>query len=284
MLERYEIIQEVVNKINWPKEPDYTDEGKEIFNAGIDKVDGYLADLAHLLDALGLFRQTQSAYLANVGIAYTIFAASQTRTQKYHQKGVALAQEWLNKAKTGKEDDQEILVMQMFIDANNGKDLEFIAHRNLVEKINPNNFHAHLAALNYKCKKKSLASTEEQYEKTIQLAKTKNQQFQTHWCMAQHYLFAVVSMRELARFVKEPWRDTVLPYAKKGQNIFKRLEPLVSENTWYWHSYCMLYFYTDRFLKAARYNKKALKIEQTGRALEIKRKLLTRMSVFYYLV
>jgi hypothetical protein len=180
-------------------------------------------------------------------------------------------------------DCPEIRFVQLFIDTHRRNTLHFIVHTNELEAIEAAKFHAQLAKLHFLSSRRSLKATEEQYRKSQGLASTNNQHLQVHWRMAQYYLFAVVGLRAVGRFAGEPWRKDVAPFAQKGRQAFEQASKCIPNSPGLWHSYSLLELESGHPWRAARYNKKSIRLRPSRRAIEIRERLLKRIWFLYYL-
>ncbi len=111
----------LLEKINWPATEAATEQGRQSFLVGLEKVDAYSGDPNQLTAALKTFVTGGSRPFAYAGVAYTLIAASQEKDGSYFSGGLEAAMDWLEKAQDLEPDVWEINILEPLIYVHNGR-------------------------------------------------------------------------------------------------------------------------------------------------------------------
>lgn len=111
----------LLNKINWPAEVTATEQGRQSFLVGLEKVDAYSGNPNQLTAALKTFVAGGSRPYAFAGTAYTLIAASREKDGSYAQGGLEAAWEWLSQAQDMEPDVVEINMIEPLFYVHNGR-------------------------------------------------------------------------------------------------------------------------------------------------------------------
>ena len=111
----------LLEKINWPADETATEQGRQSFLVGLEKVDDYSGDPNQLTAALKTFVTGGSRPFAYAGVAYTLIAASQEKDGSYFSSGLDAAMDWLEKAQDLEPDVWEINMLEPLIYVHNGR-------------------------------------------------------------------------------------------------------------------------------------------------------------------
>ena len=84
----------LLEKINWPTTEAATEQGRQSFLVGLEKVDDYSGDPTQLTAALKTFVTGGSLPFAYAGVAYTLIAASEEKDGSYDAGGLEAAMDW----------------------------------------------------------------------------------------------------------------------------------------------------------------------------------------------
>ncbi len=147
--------------------------------------------------------------------------------------------------------------------------------------VTDDHFHVQLAKLSYRCNSQSLKLAVDQYEKLLNIARTKNQQLLAHRRMSEHYMWAMAAFRAIAETTGESPDALLAKYGSKAEEVFARMAPLSQDDPWFWHNYSIVYMIRNRYWRAARCNKKALSLMNFPAARNVQQKLKKKLSFLY---
>ena len=88
----------LLEKVNWPTNPAATEQGRQSYLVGLEKVDAYGGDPNQLTAALKTFVTGGSRPFAYAGAVYTLIAAAEEKDGRYDAEGLDIAMAWLEKA------------------------------------------------------------------------------------------------------------------------------------------------------------------------------------------
>ena len=111
----------LLEKINWPSTADATEQGRQSYLVGLEKVDAYEGDPNQLTAALKTFVTGASQPYAFAGAAYVLIAASREKDGSYVEEGLDIAMDWLEKAQELAPDVVEINMLEPLIYVYNGR-------------------------------------------------------------------------------------------------------------------------------------------------------------------
>ena len=105
----------VLKKMEWPTGPTATHLGYTVYEAGLRKLEEYDTDPSVLAAALKILQSGDSMVYANAGIAATLIAASEEADGTYYQRGLDIAQNWLESAQDAEPELVEVNVWEAYI-------------------------------------------------------------------------------------------------------------------------------------------------------------------------
>jgi len=111
----------VLEKIPWPEQPVATDQGRQAYTIGLEKVDSFDGDPQQLTAALRTFQSGSSQPFAFAGVAYTLIAAAKEKDGSYDQAGLEAAMDWLEKAQEMEPDLLTINFIEALIYIHSGR-------------------------------------------------------------------------------------------------------------------------------------------------------------------
>ena len=111
----------LLEKINWPATTAATEQGRQSYLVGLEKVDSYSGDPNQLTAALKTFVTGGSQPFAFAGVAYTLIAAAQEKDGSYAPDGLEAAMSWLEKAQDLEPDVLEINMLEPLVYVHNGR-------------------------------------------------------------------------------------------------------------------------------------------------------------------
>lgn len=235
-----EQLNELIHKVEWPRENTLTAESQAIYEQGIDTLNMYRGHPQVLLDALKIFQKCGSQAYAAAGCAYALILSAYESGDNYSVEGLELARTWLIKAQELAPNHVEI----DFIEADLYIQLKEYENARLVldqlDQTTPQHFYVCLSELYYWYAQRQQEQYQTWYDLALPQATNKTRQI----CLLSRAAGFFLAVQE--------WKKVI--------GVYRNLAALDPEDPWMWHNLSLAYYHLERYDKAQQANQKALEI------------------------
>lgn len=247
-----------LDKMPVPDVEEATNQGRQTYEIGLEKVDEYKGDPKTLLAALRIFQTCNSQPYTFAGVAYSLITASREQDGSYHQEGLDAAMLWLEKAQALAPDIVIINMIEAFVYVYGGRFEDARLVLDYLLDIEPNNLYLMQAEIAYWQRQKKLDEAVKWYQKAIDTADNVPRKLHLRNSLGDCYL--------------ELGQD------EKALEIYQEAIHFSKENPWLWHNISIIYFNQEDYKEASRYNKVALKLLDFPEAREMETEIKARMG------
>lgn len=250
-----------IKKIEWPAATQATLLGRQTYEVGLDKVNGFRGDPKVLASALHTFQTGNSLPYAYAGAAYTLLAAAREPDGSYAQSGLEAAMAWLEKAQELTPDLVEVNVVEAFIYIYSKRYQDARLILDYLMEQDPTNHYLLTAEIAFWENQGEVQEAIRWYYKAIKAAESVPQRVRLR--------------RELG--------DCLLKFGleDKALEVYKDVVNFDQKNGWLWHNMSVAYWRQQNYKEAARCNKKALSLIDIPQARQmadaLKKKIDTGM-------
>ena len=230
-----------LQKMKWPRIQATSEQGRQTYDMGLDKVDMFRDDAKVLASALRTFQAGDSEPYAFAGVAYTLLAAAKEENGRYHPEGLQLSLSWLEKAQASEPDVVSINFIEslIYIYEDRLEDARLIL--DYLGQQDPANYHLLVSEMLYWIRRGEITQVEAAFQAASEASVTVPQRLRLRSKLAQFYL-------------QEGMLD-------KAQASFKEAIHFDQKNYAMWHDLSRVYFQQENMEEAAKANKQALKIK-----------------------
>jgi tetratricopeptide (TPR) repeat protein len=247
----------VLRVTKWPESVEATQQGRQVYFVGLDKVEEFADDPKSLTSALRTFQSGESRPYAYAGVAYTLVRASLEKDGSYSQEGLDASLGWLEKAQELAPDLLEINMIEAFIYIYGSRIEDARIILDYLETIDATDYHVLMAEAAYWSQQRKMKETVYWLEKAIAEADTVPRKLR----------------------LKAKMGDIYLSYGmdEKAVEVYKEAVHFAKENPRLWHKLSIAYWRLEDYDEAARCNNRALSLrEDYPEALNMKASLKER--------
>ncbi len=138
-----------LEKMEWPQLRDATEQGRQAYMVGLERLDEYDGDVKLLSSALRAFQSGNSRPYACAGVSYTLLVAAQESDGSYAPLGLAESMKWLEQAQELAPDIVEVNVIEAMIYAGHGRYEDARLVLDYLQDIDPANYQLAKAEIAY---------------------------------------------------------------------------------------------------------------------------------------
>ena len=237
-----EKMMPVLQATKWPETIEATQQGRQAYMVGLDKVDQFSEDPKILTSALRTFQSGESRPYALAGVAYVLCLASIEKDGSYSEAGLNVSLEWLEKAQALAPDLLEINMIEAFIYVYSGRYEDARIILDYLEAIDGTDYYVLTAEAAYWFKQRKLDETITWLQRAISEAETVPRKLRLRAKMGDCYL----------TFGKN----------ENALEVYKEAIHFAKENPSLWHKMSVAYWRLEDYDEAARCNKRALSLRE----------------------
>lgn len=230
-----------IRKMQWPETTTASELGRQAYEIGIDKADGYVNDPKDLAAALRTFQTGQSLPYAYAGVSYTLVKASREQDGTYSQTGLDEALNWLEKAQELDPDVLEINVVEALIYVYSSRFDDARLVLDYLEAIDDRNYYVLKAEIAFWQEQGKLDETVRWYEQTINTAETVPRKLRLRRDLGDLYL-------RHKRY-------------EKAIDVYREAVHFAKEDPRLWHNMSVAYWQIGDYQEAERCNQHALELQ-----------------------
>lgn len=230
-----------LKKMKWPSVQAATEQGRQTYEMGLDKVDMFRDDAKVLASALRTFQAGDSEPYAFAGVAYTLIAAAREENGRYHPDGLKLALSWLEKAQASEPDIVGINFIESLIYIYGARLEDARLILDYLGRQEPTNYYLLVSEMLYWIQQGDLAQMNIAFQAASEASITVPQRLRLRAKTAQFYLQQGM-LDEAQAAIKE-----AIHFDKKNYAL--------------WHDLSRVYFQQKEMEEASKANEQALKIK-----------------------
>ncbi len=229
-------------KMNWPKDPHVSEQGRQMFLVGMEKLDGYTGDTKLLSAALHTFETGDSLPYAFTGVAYALVLASQEKDGTFSHRGLEEAKKWLEQAQDAAPDILEINVIEALVYTYDGREDDARLILDYLQKQDPNNFRLLRAEVAYWKRQQDTEQTVYWFNKAAAAADNVPQRLGIRAKLGDYYL-------------EQGMLDEAL-------SVYQEAKHFDNKNAALWHKVSVIYWQQENYEEAEHSNQQALRIQK----------------------
>lgn len=248
-----------LQKMKWPRIQATTEQGRQTYEMGLDKVDMYRDDPKILASALRTFQAGDSEPYAFAGVAYTLLAAAQEDNGRYDTDSLQLALSWLEKAQASEPDVVGINFIEalIYIYEERLDDARLIL--DYLHQQDASNYYAQVAEMLYWIHRGDESQVEAAFQAASAASVTVPQRLRLRAKLAHFYL-----------------QHSKL---NRAEASYKEAIHFDQKNYALWHDLSQVYWQQENLQEAAKANKQALQLKPDyGEALAMEEQIKKAMG------
>lgn len=230
-----------LEKMEWPQSLEASEQGRQAYMVGLERLDEYNGDVKMLSAALRTFQTGGSRPYACAGVAYTLVIASQESDGSFAPQGLDEAMKWLEQAQESAPDILEINVIESLVYTGYGRYSDARLVLDYLQEDDPHNYQLLKAELAYWKRQEDVDTAVYWFNKTAEAADNVPQRLRTRVKLADYYL-------------EHGLLDEALP-------IYKEAVHFDHNNVVLWHKISMIYWQQENFEEAERSNQQLLRLQ-----------------------
>ncbi|WP_420628556.1 tetratricopeptide repeat protein [Candidatus Leptofilum sp.] len=248
----------LLDKINWPATEAATEQGRQSFLVGLEKVDAYGGNPNQLTAALKTFVTGGSRPYAYAGTAYTVIAASQEKDGNYTPDGLAAAKAWLDKAQDLEPDVVEINMLEPLLYVHNGRLEDARLVLDYLHDLSHADYYLYRIEVDYWQAMDDLEKTVEWFGKTADVASTVPQRLAMRRQLADFY------------YDQKMWEEAKVAYREALH--FDNSNPLI------WHKLSIVHWQLEDVDEADKCNQQTLRLKDFPAARQMEARIKEKKS------
>jgi tetratricopeptide (TPR) repeat protein len=236
-----EKILPALEKMDWPQNPEVTEQGRQAYTVGLERLDEYDGDTKLLSAALRTFQSGNSRPYACAGVAYTLVVASREGDGRYSARGLAEAMKWLEQAQEAAPDILEINVIEALVYTYGGRYDDARLVLDYLDEMDPGNFQLLKAEVAYWQHQGEAEETVSWFNKAAEAADNVPQRLRMRAKLGDYYLEHNMFDEALA--------------------VYKEAVHFDNKNVALWHKISAAYWQQENIEEADMANQYALRLQ-----------------------
>ncbi len=240
----------LMEQAKWPQSPAATQQGRQTYLMGLDKVDEFKGNPKVLASALRIFLTGDSAPYAYAGAAYTLVTASREGDGRHDPDGLAAAMSYLEKAQELEPDVVDINTIEALIYTYDGRLDDARLVLEYLQGQDPRDYYLMKAEIAYWQQLGDMEQTIYWFNQAADTAVNIPQRLRLRGQLADFYMNADQYDEALAVYKEAVQHD-------KNNYVF-------------WHKMSIIYWKQADYEESARANQQALRLQDfpAGRKME----------------
>lgn len=230
-----------LEKMGWPQLPEATEQGRQAYMVGLERLDEYDGDVKLLTSALRAFQSGNSKPYACAGVAYTLLVAAQESDGSYAPAGLAESMKWLEQAQDLAPDILEINVIEAMIYAGHGRDQDARLVLDYLQEVDPYSYQLAKAEIVYWKHQGDVEQSVHWYNEAAKAADNVPQRLRMRARLADYYF----EQHQLA----------------EALSIYKEAIHFDNQNVRLWHKISLIYWQQENIDEAEKVNQQALRLQ-----------------------
>lgn len=248
----------LLDKVNWPNTPVATEQGRQSYLVGLEKVDASSGDPNQLTAALRTFATGGSQPFAFAGVAYTLIAAAREKDGSYAPNGLEAAMAWLEKAQDLEPDVFEINMLEVLIYVHNGRLEDARTVLDYLHDLNPSNYYLYRIEVAYWQSMGDLEQTVHWFGQAAEAAGTVPQRLAMRAQLADFY------------FAQKMWEEAKATYQQALH--------FDNSNVIIWHKLSIVHWQLEDVDEAEKCNQQTLRLKDFPAARQLEEAIKKKKS------
>lgn len=248
----------LLEKVNWPATAAATEQGRQSYLVGLEKVDAYSGDPNQLTAALKTFVTGGSQPFAYAGVAYVLITAAQEKEGGYDLDGLEVAMDWLEKAQDLEPDVLEINMLEPLIYVHNGRLEDARIVLDYLHELSPSDYHLYRIEVAYWQAVGDLPQTIEWFDQAAQAAITVPQRLAMRGQLADFY------------FQQKMWAE--------AKDVYQEVLHFDNSNPTLWHKLSVTHWQLEDIEEAEKCNQQTLRLKDFPAARQLEEQIKKKKS------
>jgi tetratricopeptide (TPR) repeat protein len=231
----------VLEKMDWPQLPEATEQGRQAYMVGLERLDEYDGDVKLLSSALRAFQSGNSKPYACAGVAYTVLVAAQESDGRYPTAGLDESMKWLEQAQNLAPDIVEINVIEALIYTGYGRDEDARLVLDYLQEMDPGNYQLAKAEIAFWRHLGGVEETVHWFNEAAKAADNVPQRLRMRARLADYYF-------------EQHMLDEALTIYKEAIHFDNHNIPL-------WHKISLIYWQKEDVEEAEKVNQQTLRLQ-----------------------
>lgn len=243
----------LLQKVKWSTTAVATEQGRQAYFVGLEKVDAYSGDPNQLTAALRTFATGNSQPFAFAGVAYTLIAASREKDGSYAPDGLEAAMEWLEKAQDLEPDVFEINMLEVLIYVHHGRLEDARTVLDYLHERSPSNYYLYRIEVAYWQAAGDLEQTVHWFGQAAKAADTVPQRLTMRGQLADFY------------FQQNMWEE--------ARNAYQEALHFDNSNVILWHKLSLVHWQLEDIDEAEKCNQQTLRLKDFSAARQLQERI-----------
>lgn len=248
----------LLQKAKWPLTAVATEQGRQSYFVGLEKVDASGTDPNQLVAALKTFASGDSQPFAFAGVAYALIAAAREKDGSYAPVGLEAAADWLGKAQDLEPDVLEINMLEALLYVVNGRLQDARTVLDYLHELSPADYYLYRIEVAYWQTVNDIEQTVHWFEQAAKAANTVPQRLAMRGQLADFY------------FQQKMW-----PEAK---TTYQEALHFDNSNAVLWHKLSVVHWQLQDVEEAEKCNQQALRLKDFPAARQLEEAIKKKKS------
>jgi tetratricopeptide (TPR) repeat protein len=248
----------LLEKIKWPVTTAATEQGRQSYLVGLEKVDAYSGDPNQLTAALKTFITGGSQPFAFAGVAYALIAASGEKDGSYVSDGLETAMNWLEKAQDLEPDVLEINMLEPLIYVHNGRLEDARIVLDYLHELQPSDYYLYRIEVAYWQTVGDLEQTVHWFGQAAESATTVPQRLAMRGQLADFY------------FAQKMWAE--------AKDTYQETLHFDNSNPVLWHKLSIVHWQLEDVEEAEKCNQHTLRLKDFPAARQLEEQIKKKKS------
>ncbi len=248
----------LLEKVNWPTNPAATEQGRQSYLVGLEKVDAYGGDPNQLTAALKTFVTGGSRPFAYAGAVYTLIAAAEEKDGRYDAEGLDIAMAWLEKAQDLEPDVLEINMLEALIYVHNGRLEDARTVLDYLHELSPSDYYLYRIEVVYWQAVGDLEQTISWFDEAASVATTVPQRLAMRGQLADFY------------FRQKMWSE--------AKETYQEALHFDNSNALLWHKLALISLQLEDIEEAEKCNQQTLRLKDFPAARQLEEAIKKKKS------
>ena len=248
----------LLEKVKWPVTVTATEQGRQSYLVGLEKVDAYSGDPNQLTAALKTFVTGGSQPFAFAGTAYTLVAASREKDGNYAPSGLEAAATWLGKAQDLEPDVLEINMLEALIYVHNGRLEDARTVLDYLHELSPSDYYLYRIEVAYWQAKDDVAQTVHWFNQAAEAGSTVPQRLSMRRQLADFY------------FQQKMWAE--------AKDAYQEALHFANNNPALWHKLSVVHWQLQDIEEAEKCNQQTLRLKDFPAARQLQERIKKKKS------
>ncbi|VAW29982.1 hypothetical protein MNBD_CHLOROFLEXI01-5037 [hydrothermal vent metagenome] len=248
----------LLEKVTWPETAVATEQGRQSYFVGLEKVDASSGNPNQLVASLKTFIAGNSQPFAFAGVAYALIAAAREKDGSYAAAGLEAAADWLGKAQDLEADVLEINMLEGLLYVVNGRLQDARTVLDYLHELSPSDYQLYRIEVAYWQAKDDLEQTVHWFEQAAEVADTVPQRLAMRGQLADFY------------FQHKMWAE--------AKEAYQEALHFDNSNALLWHKLSVVHWQLQDIEEAEKCNQQTLRLKDFPAARQLEETIKKKKS------